>query len=46
MRFRPRSFTRGAAISGASWAVLAVLGLIFLMQRRRGRDVRKEDKER
>jgi hypothetical protein len=45
MRYRPASFVRGAAISGISWAVLAVLGLAFLTQRRRVREGRNEDKE-
>lgn len=37
MRYRPKSFTRGAAISGASWGLLAILGLLLSTQRRRGR---------
>jgi hypothetical protein len=36
-RYRPASFVRGAAISGCTWAALAVLGLVLLTQRRRKR---------
>jgi hypothetical protein len=46
MRYRPASFARGAAISGAGWTSIAILGVILLTQRRRGRRVRQEESEK
>jgi hypothetical protein len=42
MHYRPASFTRGAIISGASWGVLAILGLLLATPRRRGREGRRD----
>jgi hypothetical protein len=42
MHYQPASFSRGVAISMASWAVLAVLGLVVLARRRRGREDRRD----
>jgi hypothetical protein len=36
MRYQPASFVRGAAISGASWALLIAAGMLVLTRRRRG----------
>jgi hypothetical protein len=44
MRYRSATFIRGAAISGAAWAALVVLGLVVLTQRHRGSGGRREDK--
>lgn len=46
MSYRPATVFRGAAISAASWTLLAVLGLILVTQRCKVREGRKEDKER
>ena len=36
LRYRPKSFYRGAAISGIGWSLLGVMGVIGLRRRKRG----------
>lgn len=41
-RYRPSSFIRGAVVSGASWGVLALLGLLLSTPRREDRKAHRD----